>query len=309
MRGVDEYRRVTDENMWREEKLMLDFVLHCTVDRKWAPSTLKLRLAAIRHKHLSAGLGDPFEKLPRVYMALDGYKKRYGKDSRRRPVTIRMLKWIRERIDPVESADDAAAWLALLLGFFFLLRASEYVKGDRSTKDTGKGLRGCDLVARCKGEPAETFRGADEVVLKIRGSKTDQYNQGEIRNHFRTTDPRLCVIQALADYESHQASRMRGPGAQGHLLVWGSGGPVQRSELQVLLERAAVAQGVDPRYIGSHSLRFGGASALWAAFRDSALVRRWGRWASDAFHGYLWEDRGNAKGVAEAMRQADVVGM
>ena len=49
-----------------------------------------------------------------------------------------------------------------------------------------------------------------------------------------------------------------------------------------------------------------GATALYAAFGDTAMVQRWGRWASDAFQGYLWEARGNAKGVAEAMRKADV---
>ena len=53
--------------------------------------------------------------------------------------------------------------------------------------------------------------------------------------------------------------------------------------------------------MGAHSLRFGGATALWAAFGDSALVQRWGRWRSDAFHGYLWEGRDNAKGIVEKM--------
>ncbi len=45
---------------------------------------------------------------------------------------------------------------------------------------------------------------------------------------------------------------------------------------------------------------------MLAARKGSALVRRWGRWASDAFHGYFWEGRKNAEGVAEAMRRADL---
>ena len=90
------------------------------------------------------------------------------------------------------------------------------------------------------------------------------------------------------------------------LLAWNNGKAVQRQEVQVLLERAAAACGVDPRFIGSHSLRFGGASALWAAFRDSALFRRWGRWTSDSFHGYLWESRDNARGIGQAMIGVDL---
>ena len=68
-----------------------------------------------------------------------------------------------------------------------------------------------------------------------------------------------------------------------------------------MLRRAALACGDDPGRMAAHSLRFGGATALWAAFQDSALVQRWGRWKSDAFHGYLWEGRDNARGVAEKM--------
>ena len=79
-----------------------------------------------------------------------------------------------------------------------------------------------------------------------------------------------------------------------------------RAQIQAPLARAAAALGSDPTRMGTHSLRFGGASALWAAYRDSAVVKRWGRWASDAFHGYLWEDRNNARGVAQAMATADL---
>eukprot|EP00959_Pyramimonas_sp_CCMP1952_P299368 6261160-Pyramimonas_sp.AAC.1 len=63
---------------------------------------------------------------------------------------------------------------------------------------------------------------------------------------------------------------------------------------------------MDPNDLGSHSLRIGGASALYAAFKDTALVQRWGRWSSDAFQGYLWEARGMAEGVASSMAATDI---
>ena len=67
-----------------------------------------------------------------------------------------------------------------------------------------------------------------------------------------------------------------------------------------------MATGANPDSVGSHSLRIGGASALWAAYKDSALVRRWGRWSSDAFHGYLWDARLAAQGVSDSMAEADL---
>ena len=79
-----------------------------------------------------------------------------------------------------------------------------------------------------------------------------------------------------------------------------------REDVQRILETAALAGGAEPGSVGSHSLRIGGASALWAAYKDSALVRRWGRWTSDAFHGYLWESRDAAQDVASRMGRVDL---
>ena len=89
------------------------------------------------------------------------------------------------------------------------------------------------------------------------------------------------------------------------LLVWSDGRPLARQEIQTLLELAAKKHGVDPQHIGSHSLRFGGATALWAAYRDTGLVGRWGRWATDSFQTYVWEARTTARGVQDAMAAAD----
>ena len=304
-RQIDPFRIVTNETLRKEEKHFLDFVLHCTAEKLWAPGTLKMRLAAIAARHTAAGYENPRERMPRVYMALEGYKKRYGKDERRRPVTVRMLQWIKENIDTRRNWNDAAMWAALNVGFYFLLRASEYVKSEGTKLKENRGLRGCDVIPRRNGTRVNNFKDADEMVLVIRGSKTDKFNEGEIKNHFRSGDGEMCVIQALAEYQAHAPDRF-GPKAQDRLFAWENGALVQRAEVQAILERAAAGTGVDPQYIGSHSLRFGGATALYAAFGDTAMVQRWGRWASDAFQGYLWEARGNAKGVAEAMRKADV---
>ena len=304
-RQADPFRIVTNENLKKEEKMFLDFVLHSTAENLWAPGTLKMRLAAIAARHTAAGYPNPLERMPRVYMALDGYKKRYGKDARRRPVTIEMLRWIRRNTDPEHQFNDAAINAAVQVGFFFLLRASEYVKSEGTKLREYRGMRGCDIRPRKGGKSVKNFAAADEVVLVIRGSKTDKFNEGDVKNHFRTNDPEICVIKSLALYQQHAPLRF-GEKVVERLFAWDNGALIQRAEVQAVLERAAVGVGVDPQYIGSHSLRFGGATALWAAYGDSAMVQRWGRWASDAFQGYLWEARGNSRGVAEAMTCADV---
>ena len=59
--------------------------------------------------------------------------------------------------------------------------------------------------------------------------------------------------------------------------------------------------------IGAHSLRFGGASAIGAAFQNSAKLQRFGRWTSNVYHEYIWEARDSAKGVAQAMANVDLM--
>eukprot|EP00959_Pyramimonas_sp_CCMP1952_P011420 239727-Pyramimonas_sp.AAC.1 len=70
--------------------------------------------------------------------------------------------------------------------------------------------------------------------------------------------------------------------------------------------QSAVAEGMGPNDLGSRGLRIGGASALCAAFKDTASAQRWGRWNSDPFQGHLWEARGTAEGVASCMAATDI---
>jgi len=154
------------------------------------------------------------------------------------------------------------------------------------------------------------FREADEVRLEIQGSKTDIYNKGEFRNHFLSTVEKdgelLCVVDAVINLCAHCPSRFFGSDKFDPLLLDADQEIVSRETIGMLLRIAAEQTGADGGDYGTHSLRFGGASALWAAFHDTGLVKRWGRWATDTFHTYLWEDRKGAEGIAQAMAASDV---
>ena len=241
-----------------------------------------------------------------VDLLLQGYARLRGSPMRRHPITPQMLRWIRTGLRPEASLDGATLWVAPLLGFFFLLRASEYLApgaGERAAK----GVRGVDVVPRLQGSPIRSFALADEVILTIRGSKTDQLNEGNVKNHFRAACG-LCVIEALQHLQARAPERWQTE-RYDPLLRWANGKPLRRHEVQAPIMQAAAALGGDPARIGTHSLRFGGASAPWAAYRDSAVVERWGRWAPEAFQGYLLEAKGNAAGVATAMAGADLTQM
>jgi len=222
-----------------------------------------------------------------------------------------MLKWLRIGLEIERSADAALLWAALMLGFFFLLRASEYLDVGRPL--TNRGLCCRHVVLKIKGETCtrHNFMQADEVAICIQGSKTDIFNRGEYRNHFEhipsDDSTRLCVVEAVKVYVKHFPDKMFNQGeAHGPFLTDSHDTHLNRNTLQAVLHKAAEGTGCPAGSFGSHSLRFGGASALWAAFHDTGLVRRWGRWASDSFHTYIWEDRKGSSGIATAIAESDI---
>ena len=311
VRGVNPIWR-SNQPCAESENLVLDFIVHSGLVLNKAPGTVKLRIAAIRNRHLALGLPDPFLHMPRVNLALAGLKRRRGCKERRHPVTPRMLAYLKQRLDPYHSRDGALVWAALCLGFFFLLRASEFLDVGRYTP--GRGLQGNHVTLFKNGVPLALAdcAQADEVRLLVAGSKTDIYNRGESRNHFVNHDlaygQRLCVVEAIILFYKHAPqSHHAGGDAFEPLLCDQNGVQLTRETIQAVLREAALAMGTPADSIGSHSLRFGGASALWSAFHDSGLVKRWGRWASDSFHTYLWEDRAGAAGIATAMAHTDPV--
>ena len=304
-RGEDPVRRVPAYNR-TEEQLVLDYLVHCATNEAKAPGTIKLRLSAIRSMHLTLGYPEPLAHMPRVPLALAGLKRRFGTRERRTPVTPDMLKWLGNHLQYGKNQEASLLCKALALGFFFLLRASEYL--DVGYQDPKRGLRGSDVTLKLNGKALELGRivEADEVTLLVRGSKTDIYNRGQMRNHFKTSG-KVCAVKAMITLYQHFPQRYQGGAETEELLFRASDEkPIPRAAIQALIERAAKALNLPGGDLGTHSLRFGGASALWAQYQDTALVKRWGRWASDSFQTYIWEAREAAKGVAQKMIDADL---
>ena len=146
---------------------------------------------------------------------------------------------------------------------------------------------------------------------KLHHPKTDIFNRGEYRNHSENIpsddSTRLGAVEAVKFYDMHFPDKMFNQGvAHGPFLTDSHDTHLNRNTLQAVLHKAAEGTGYPAGSFGSHSLRFGGASALWAAFHDTGLVRRWGRWASDSFHTYIWEDRKGSSGIATATAESDI---
>lgn len=284
-----------------EEERLLDFCAHLAINLKRAASTVKQHLMGIRWGHIQIGLEDPLSGKRRIWLLLKALKKR-GVVKRKWPVTAQMLKWIKSQLD-TNSFDGKVTWAAISTSWYFLLRISEYAAHDGTNGDDQKILRGMDVTFRRDGAVVAATSNADEVGLHLRSSKADVFNAGEWRNHWKSGES-ICPVEALRELAKSAPERF-GTGAESHkpLFRFASGKVLQKKTIQIWLERAALAQGLPASKYGSHSFRIGGATALYHSGMSIEVIQRYGRWASQAFQGYLWENSESSKGLSLKMSQ------
>eukprot|EP00435_Cladocopium_sp_Y103_P036950 s669_g9.t1 len=305
---LTEYLSKTEDVVGRENKL-LAYVgylgwLGCSVN------TIRQATFAIKTAHKRIGEGDITEGMHRVWILLGGLDRRNTtRKPRRLGVTQEMIVWLGQHlVEPLKIqdgnpsyADALTIFAAISTAWFFMLRAKEYAESNGV--DLEMIVRGCDI--RLMHEGIGVRQGETEVSLQFRKTKTDQLAFGDTKVLKATGVPYLCPVEALSRMRKAWPDRFR----QNHpesllpLFRWASGGVVRRLEIQHLLQRAAAAVGLQGDRFMSHSLRIGGATALYQATSDIELVKRLGRWSSSAVHRYL-EDGGTVAQSSERMAKA-----
>ena len=291
-----------------EDEVRLLSFLGYLIWMRASSSGVRQCLFAIQGAHKRAGAGDPLTQTPRVWLLLVALKKTSPPAPRKLGVTIEMLEWLRGSLKPawpvgnrstteVEAkVDDTVRYCAIVFGWFYLCRAGEYVRS--GLFDPDKVLRGMDVKLQKEGK---TWR-AD---VQFRKTKADQQAFGCVRTHYSIADlPKtgVCVVEALRMLQAWKPERF-GRGSEAHLPLFrlSSGRLMQREQIQVLLQLSAIAVGLPAGRFKSHSLRIGGASAMLHSTGEFALVKRFGRWSSDAVHTYLHDSAAQSVGLAAAM--------
>ena len=209
-----------------------------------------------------------------------------------------MLTWLHWRYasgSPDERVLEAAGQLL----WFFLLRSGEALVSDASPWHTDRVITGADVIPRRNGARVRDFADADEVVLHIKGSKTDQYNTGCTRNLYRTGGD-VCPVEACRRIQAAFPERFD---SEAHLPLfrYSDGRFVRRQDLERAARAAAIAEGVPPEKMGGHSFRIGGATAMYQAGIELDVIRRFGRWLTMVVHGYLWETHERQREFASKM--------
>ena len=286
-----------------EEKLLrfLGYLgwLGCSV------ATLKQAVFAIKDGHKRAGKGDPTERMFRLWMLLSALERRAPKKARRLGVTPEMLRWLAKFVhqapDSHEDSFDAIMLnAALQTAWFFMLRAKEFCNSNGV--DLEMILRGADL----KFLEDESNGKVNGVTLQFRKTKVDQEAFGERKTLYVSGIPEVCVVTALLKFKAVAPQRFgNGCEALKPLFRWSSGQMLMRGQVQNVLQKAATACGLPAGRFMSHSLRIGGASALFQSTGEIELVKRNGRWSSSAVQRYLHDGEIALRNTAEKMAKVE----
>ena len=270
-------------------------------------ATVKQNLFAIKAMHKRLGAGDPTEGMHRIWILANAMERKSDKKPRRLGVTPAMMKWLYHQLTQEDAVgeykvDCAMLKAAINVAWFFMLRAKEYA--DSGGVDLSMIVRGCDLKLTYNGEKVGVWEKANELSLQFRKTKADQQSFGESKTVASTGVEGLCPVVAVQSLRQVAPQRFEDESeAAKPVFRWCKGTTLKRLEIQALLQKAAVAQGLPPARFMSHALRIGGASALFQATGEIETVKRAGRWTSSAVQRYLW-DGGKTKDYSRRMAEA-----
>ena len=244
---------------------LIDFLMFGSKIIGNSAPTIGGKVSAIRFWRIIAGYPDFTLGGGRYRQVLKALKKTH-KIRRKLPVNHDMLTWLCGGF--LTGAEISSGRFeivcAILVGFFYCLRISEL---ERLT--WGKLVPGVDID------------GDATLTLSSASSKTDQFNEGATKV-LKTLQSDLRPVRMLSRWGTMTTSRTN-PKA----LV---SGPHLRTRLAATLRLAGVECDVDGSRLGTHSMRSGGASAMFTVVYEVEVTMRWGRWSSSHFQSYIWKD-------------------
>lgn len=216
------------------------------------------------------------------------WKREDGPSQRRRPVPKAVLLKLTTVTLSRKTQQQLATTDLMWIGFFFLLRPSEYL--DTTTKNAFKL---CDVIIRVG---ATEYRGhtIPLPLLELASSGGFEFDEqkngisGDIILLGTTTDPFVgplkCIIRRVLHLRQHHA-----PSDTPLFMFWDAQGTQRRVTDRLLnsfLRMGASLCSIDARCTAG-ALRCTGATALLNSRQPPDIIKLLGRWRSDEVFRYL----------------------
>jgi hypothetical protein len=251
--------------------------------------TCKVYLAALVTRHTELGFHSPLDDAPplldRVLAGIKRWDAARIAAKPKLPITTAILRGMEAHLN-LDVRSDSLLWAMMWTATAAMLRISEFTLAVGNNTDRSPAWQQLTLHSS-DGSIIDTFtatRSADiqYAVLHLRASKTDPFRTGV---DIIIASP--TALQAIVRYISHLRLQRPRPTPSSPLFMTSDATPVKRSWLMKEVARLLRLVGHDPDRYSSHSFRKGGAVSLQERGVEDSLIRRTGRWKSDAFHSYV----------------------
>ena len=242
--------------------------------------TIAGKLSAVRRYHRRLAGYEPGVNAAHA-LFMSGIRRFSDPVLKKQPVTARMLRHLYGMLN-MENPRHQLLWGGILLGYFFLLRRSEYLKIEGKWYPYALQLGNIKFYNR--EEQVCNIREAMSVGILLTGAKNNQFGRNELRYQHKTNDPVLCPIQAAKWIKlagRHFKSNESEPA-----MSTGPNGGITSNLVVAILKKLAVQLGLNPKLYASHSIRIGGATVLLNAGCHPLVIKLLGRWLSNCFEAY-----------------------
>ena len=254
--------------------------------------TIKSYLSGLRFAQIHRGLGNPLMmNMPRLEYVLAGLKRNEAQQGARPkprlPITIEVLRMLRQVWLSVPNADNIMLWAAACTGFFGFLRAGEFTVPSQQAYDPDVHLSLADLAIDSHEHPSV-------IRLLIKQSKTDPFRQG-VEIFLEATNTDICPVRAMVDYLGIR------PPTPGPLFLSRLDVPLTRAALVAKLQEALRQAGLNHTEYNGHSFRIGAATSAAQRGLEDSLIQTLGRWKSDAYKVYIKLPRAQLAAISQTL--------
>ena len=251
--------------------------------------TCKVYLSALVNRHAEMGMSNPLTNAPPILdRILAGVKRAATSAAKPKlPITTTMLRSMLPHLR-LQHRRDALLWAMMWTATAGLLRISEFACTENSDPDRLLRMRQLSVFdssdtpyslqqLRDAHLPDSALRYAS---LHLDASKTDPFRTG--------VDVIIAAPIALSAIRTYVSlCSPAGVLATSPLFHFDDGQPVTRRWLMDRVDELLRSTHHDPRAYSSHSFRKGGAVSLQQQGVEDSIIRRTGRWRSDAFNLYV----------------------
>ncbi|OWZ15562.1 hypothetical protein PHMEG_00010769, partial [Phytophthora megakarya] len=181
----------------RDSNQLIQFVVYCwqhpSGGQRNAASTILSKIGHLswfhrRFKGYSIGLHEGHR------LAMRGMSRLSPPPDRKEPITVGLLRCLRSQCN-FDNIHDRVLWGAAAMGYFFMLRRSEYMADRGQVKNYAIQYRDVSFTSR-NGQIATSLAMAVSVSINFRGGKADQRGVGATRTLEKTGLSWLWPVRA-----------------------------------------------------------------------------------------------------------------